>query len=121
MSLNIRSSFSDTHKGLPARWFDGVGPAKEFMDLLLQHNVSFRMDVVRGRRQARFRLVVMYVAGPKTCRHDEYHVVPLDDTREHYSSVCCWCGPEEDDEEPGYWIHNAADNREHYEAGGPVH
>lgn len=48
---------------------------------------------------------------------DEVHVVPIGDTREHVCSKDCWCEPEEDDEEPDIWLHNAADGRLAFETG----
>ena len=47
----------------------------------------------------------------------EWHVVPRGDIREHETSPDCWCMPDEDDEEPGLWLHNAADDREAFEQG----
>ena len=47
----------------------------------------------------------------------EWHVVPRGDVREHETSPDCWCMPDEDDEEPGLWLHNAADDREAFEQG----
>ena len=39
------------------------------------------------------------------------HVVPLGDFREHDSLPTCWCKPQEN--EPGLWVHNSMDRREH--------
>lgn len=46
-----------------------------------------------------------------------WHVVPIDDLREHEDSAQCWCRPSEDDEEPGVWVHRAMDGREAFETG----
>ncbi len=48
---------------------------------------------------------------------DIYHVVPIDDLREHStdSDVVCWCKPVED--EYGVIVHNSMDGREKYEIG----
>jgi hypothetical protein len=43
-----------------------------------------------------------------------WHVIPVDDLREHHASLECWCGPVEDD---GVVVHNALDGREAYERG----
>jgi len=43
-----------------------------------------------------------------------WHVVPLNDYRDHETSHKCWCKPYEDD---GLWIHNSMDRREEYEEG----
>lgn len=40
------------------------------------------------------------------------HVIPVDDQREHYTIVHCWCIPTIDD---GVIIHHALDCREYYE------
>jgi len=45
------------------------------------------------------------------------HVIPIWDFREHEPTIKCWCHPTEDDEEPGYWVHHALDQREKYESG----
>lgn len=47
---------------------------------------------------------------------DIYHVVPVNDLREHSvdSDIPCWCNPREDD---GVIIHNSMDQRELYETG----
>jgi hypothetical protein len=52
-----------------------------------------------------------------TSEFDFCHVIPLADLREHEVSVDCWCCPTEDDEELGYWVHHALDQREKYENG----
>ncbi len=43
----------------------------------------------------------------------EYHILPINDLREHEESVNCWCGPEEDVD--GLIVHNSMDRREDYE------
>ncbi|MDT8311914.1 MAG: hypothetical protein RQ732_10745 [Methylophaga sp.] len=45
---------------------------------------------------------------------DMWHVVPIDDLREHESNQDCWCSPSLDD---GVFVHNSLDQREKYEAG----
>ena len=47
----------------------------------------------------------------------QFHVVPLNDLREHTTSTECWCQPIEDYECPGVWVHHAMDEREQYEKG----
>ena len=51
--------------------------------------------------------------GPES---DIYHVVPIDDLREHSmdSDKPCWCKPRT---EEGVIIHNSMDRRELYETG----
>ena len=44
---------------------------------------------------------------------DGWHVVPMDDLREHTSSSDCWCKPVPDKDEPNVWVHNSMDRREH--------
>lgn len=46
---------------------------------------------------------------------DIWHVIPLNDLREHMSLPICWCNPVEDKETPNLWVHNALDGREDYE------
>ena len=43
-----------------------------------------------------------------------YHVMPLDDLREH-EFVSCWCHPDVDDD--GLVIHHSMDRREAFETG----
>ncbi len=42
-----------------------------------------------------------------------YHVIPIDDLREH-EGVECWCHPTEDE---GVYVHHAMDLREQFENG----
>ena len=51
---------------------------------------------------------------------DQYHIIPLDDLREHEASVSCWCRPSSDDDEPSVFVHHAMDGREQFESGGPT-
>jgi len=44
-----------------------------------------------------------------------FHIVPVGDLRDHDADPDCWCGPTEDDEDPGIWVHHAMDKREEYE------
>jgi hypothetical protein len=51
-----------------------------------------------------------------------YHVVPIDDLREHDTDNAggrCWCRPEEtfDEHNNTIWVHHAMDRREEYEEG----
>lgn len=46
-----------------------------------------------------------------------YHVVPVNDLKEHELSVDCWCNPKRDEEEPEVIVHYAMDGRENYETG----
>jgi len=47
---------------------------------------------------------------------DHYHVIPLNDLREHSSDSDkpCWCKPHEED---GVIVHNSMDGREQFETG----
>lgn len=45
------------------------------------------------------------------------HLLPCGDLHRHHLDPSCWCGPCEDDEVTGYWVHNSADGREDYETG----
>lgn len=45
------------------------------------------------------------------------HVLPIDDYRPHLSIPGCWCGPTQDDEDDGVWVHHSLDRRENYETG----
>jgi hypothetical protein len=46
-----------------------------------------------------------------------YHLVPCCDLRRHQLDPICWCNPQEDEDAAGFWIHNSADGREHFETG----
>lgn len=46
---------------------------------------------------------------------NRWHVIPLNDLREHEESAGCWCEPVVNDD--GVLVHNAADKRELYERG----
>lgn len=46
-----------------------------------------------------------------------YHVMPVDDLREHCPAVDCWCHPTQDDECPNVFVHHALDGREMFETG----
>lgn len=48
---------------------------------------------------------------------DLIHVVPLNDLREHETSIACWCRPTPDEGEPRVILHHALDQREKYESG----
>lgn len=47
----------------------------------------------------------------------EYHVIPLQDLRDHDCEASCWCRPVQDVEDLIY-SHNSLDGREAFEAGG---
>lgn len=49
-----------------------------------------------------------------------WHVIPIDDWREHADNPDCWCRPTQDDEEPLLYIHHSLDRREEYEEGRPL-
>lgn len=55
--------------------------------------------------------------------HEEFdaaeyrHIIPLDDLREHVTSVDCWCHPTPDVDEPLVIVHHSMDRREEYEEG----
>ncbi len=52
---------------------------------------------------------------------DAYHVIPINDLREHEAAACCWCNPvlePGDEDHADVWAHNSMDRREHtYEKG----
>lgn len=49
---------------------------------------------------------------------EQWHVVPLNDLREHDSHGDCWCNPTCNDEGIyPLWIHNSMDGREDFETG----
>jgi len=54
----------------------------------------------------------------RNCNCAGWHVVPLNDLREHETNGSCWCKPTLDGEgsEP-IWIHNSLDGREAFETG----
>jgi len=45
------------------------------------------------------------------------HVVPLNDLREHDTSLTCWCHPTPEDDESRVVLHHSMDERESYEQG----
>lgn len=47
-----------------------------------------------------------------------FHVLPVNDLKEHIESRDCWCKPREDD---GVIVHNSMDRREEYEQGRKMH
>lgn len=55
------------------------------------------------------------------CGAHHFHIVPLDDLRDHEADPACWCNPTEDEEDPGIWVHSAMDKREEYERGRMKH
>jgi hypothetical protein len=48
---------------------------------------------------------------------EDIHVVPRNDTVDHWTTVHCWCQPERDNEQLNVVVHNSADGREAYERG----
>jgi|Laugrespbdmm15sd_2_1035082.scaffolds.fasta_scaffold12957_6 hypothetical protein len=48
-----------------------------------------------------------------------WHIVPLNDLRDHEESVDCWCQPEllDDDYADCVYLHPAMDGREAFESG----
>ena len=54
-------------------------------------------------------------------RHQiDEHVMPVNDLRDHEITLKCWCGPTEDAECPGLFVHHAMDQREQFENGERV-
>ena len=49
--------------------------------------------------------------------NERIHTMPINDLREHVSSIHCWCRPRPNPEEPRHIIHNSMDRREEYERG----
>lgn len=47
----------------------------------------------------------------------DFHVVPVDDLREHELAPSCWCTPLRDAIAPKVISHNALDQREKFETG----
>ena len=45
----------------------------------------------------------------------EFHLIPLDDLKDHEPDFkgACWCRPIQNEE--GLWVHNSVDRREDYE------
>jgi hypothetical protein len=59
-----------------------------------------------------------YWRGATDADHEQdLHVIPTNDLREHACSRHCWCGPTEDDEALGLFVHHSLDQRERYETG----
>lgn len=53
---------------------------------------------------------------------DTWHVVPLNDLKEHTDTEECWCRPDVDYVGVGTIVtHHAADDRESYEQGRKLH
>lgn len=54
----------------------------------------------------------------RDCNCAGWHVVPLNDLREHDLNGSCWCRPTLDDSQSDpIWIHNSMDGREKFETG----
>ena len=49
--------------------------------------------------------------------HVPYHIVPVNDLREHECSEKCWCNPTEHDEYNNLFVHHSMDGREKFETG----
>ena len=49
-----------------------------------------------------------------TLDRPDWHVVPLNDLREHEANGSCWCKPTLDE---GVWLHHSMDGREAFETG----
>lgn len=48
---------------------------------------------------------------------DFWHVLPVNDLRDHDKSASCWCKPVALEDEPRVIVHNAMDGREAFETG----
>ena len=48
------------------------------------------------------------------CNCAGWHIVPLNDLRDHETNGSCWCKPTLDD---GVWLHHSMDGREAFETG----
>lgn len=62
--------------------------------------------------------------GIETYEYDpdgEYHVVPINDLKEHDLSSDCWCRPGTDGDYENIYIHNSMDGREHSVEKGRLH
>lgn len=47
---------------------------------------------------------------------DDFHVLPIDDLRDHYAEMGCWCGPRFEDDST---IHNSSAGIERFERAPP--
>lgn len=50
----------------------------------------------------------------RDCNCAGWHIVPLNDLRDHQTNGSCWCKPTLDD---GVWLHHSMDGREAFETG----
>lgn len=50
----------------------------------------------------------------RDCNCAGWHIVPLNDLRDHETNGGCWCKPTLDD---GVWLHHSMDGREAFETG----
>jgi len=48
------------------------------------------------------------MSDPRIENDDAWHVVPINDLREHILNGSCWCKPEMEEDGSG-WIHNSMD------------
>lgn len=46
---------------------------------------------------------------------NNFHLIPLNDTKFHTTSEACYCEPTQDFERSDMFIHHALDQREHYD------
>ena len=51
---------------------------------------------------------------------DDFHIIPINDLKEHLRNQNCWCNPEVKEDFPPYLvIHNSLDKREYCEIDNP--
>lgn len=46
---------------------------------------------------------------------DNFHVIPINDTKFHTASEACFCKPTEEFERADIFVHHALDQREYYD------
>lgn len=46
-----------------------------------------------------------------------WHIMPMNDLRDHEESPDCWCRPTQDADEDNVYVHHSMDRREEYEEG----
>lgn len=44
-----------------------------------------------------------------------FHVLPINDLRDHKAAQACYCRPHQDSDASKVWIHNSLDQRERFE------
>lgn len=52
---------------------------------------------------------------------DRWHILPVNDLRDHVEHDRCWCRPEWLDGDEIVLVHNSMDGRESYEQGRRLH